>query len=220
MLGLVPRNLDLIRETIDLRSDLVSPPPPAMILEITRALEEPLAFDLREDPRQRALEARASSLLGKEDALFFPTCTMANQVAIHFLCRAGETLVADADTHVITSEAGAPAALSGVLVRPLPGRDGHVDLKHLEQAITAPVDPLRSRIGLIVSCARPAAPALGASRAPRRRCAGTSAWDSSASRARRATTVSSSISTLAHRCGNLSRPTTRPENVTLPLPRV
>jgi len=142
MLGLVPRNLDLIRETIDLRSDLVSPPPPAMILEITRALEEPLAFDLREDPRQRALEARASSLLGKEDALFFPTCTMANQVAIHFLCRAGETLVADADTHVITSEAGAPAALSGVLVRPLPGRDGHVDLKHLEQAITAPVDPL------------------------------------------------------------------------------
>ena len=140
----------MTRDTIDLRSDLVSPPTPAMIREITRALEEPPAFDLREDPRQRALEARASSLLGKEDALFFPTCTMANQVAIRLLCRAGETLVGDADTHVITSEAGAPAALSGVLVRPLPGREGRVDLKQLEQAVTAPADALRSRVALIV----------------------------------------------------------------------
>jgi len=137
-------------DTIDLRSDLVSPPTPAMIREITAALEEPPAFGLREDARQRALEARVSSLLGKEDALFFPTCTMANQVAIRILCRPGETLVADADAHVITSEAGAPAALSGALVRPLPGRDGRVDRADLERALTAPVDALRSRVALIV----------------------------------------------------------------------
>lgn len=121
-----------------------------MIREITRALEEPPAFDLREDPRQKALEARVSSLLGKEDALLFPTCTMANQVAIRLLCRAGETLVAEAETHVITSEAGAPAALSGVLVRPLPGREGRVDLQHLEHALTTPTDALRSRVALVV----------------------------------------------------------------------
>ena len=81
---------------IDLRSDLVSRPTPAMIRELVRALEEPPAFELREDLRQRTLETRVADLLGKEDALLFPTCTMANQVAIRVHCRAGETLLARA----------------------------------------------------------------------------------------------------------------------------
>ncbi len=135
---------------VDLRSDLLSPPTPAMVREMMLALQEPAAFDLREDPRQRTLEARVSAMLGKEDALLFPTCTMANQAAIKILCRPGETLVAETGTHAVTSEAGAPAALAGVLVRALPGRDGRLDLKHLEQVIGAPADALRSRVALIV----------------------------------------------------------------------
>lgn len=135
---------------IDLRSDLVSRPTPAMVREMARAMEEPSAFGLREDPRQQALEARLALMLDKEDALLFPTCTMANQVAIRLFCAPGETVLAEAESHVITSEAGAPAAISGAMLRPLTGRAGQVDLTVLEAALGAVPDALRSRVALIV----------------------------------------------------------------------
>lgn len=135
---------------IDLRSDFIARPTEAMIEAMTAALRAPGTFDLREDPRQRALEQAAARMLGKEDALLFPTCTMANQAAIAVSCRPGNLVLAEADSHVITSEAGAPAALSGVLVRGLPGQDGQIDLAALGRALATPADALRPRPALIV----------------------------------------------------------------------
>jgi threonine aldolase len=137
-------------EKIDLRSDFIARPTEAMIDAIVEALRAPGSFELREDPRQRELERAAADLLGKEDALLFPTCTMANQAAIAVACRPGELLVAEAESHVLTSEAGAPAAVSGVLARGLPGRTGQMDLVDLEHSLAAPGDELRARPALIV----------------------------------------------------------------------
>ncbi|HXG03758.1 MAG TPA: GntG family PLP-dependent aldolase [Candidatus Binatia bacterium] len=135
---------------VDLRSDLVSPPAEAVVQAMVRALAEPPAFGLREDPHQRALERRVAELTGHEDALLFPTCTMANQVAIHLHCAAGQALVAEASSHVLTSEAGGPAALSGVMVRSLAGEEGRMGLDELEAVLAEPPDPLRARAALVV----------------------------------------------------------------------
>jgi threonine aldolase len=75
---------------------------------------------------------------------------MANQAAIQLACARGDTLVADADAHVLTSEAGGPAALAGAMVRPLPGSAGRLDLEALAAALAAAPDALRSRVGLVV----------------------------------------------------------------------
>jgi len=106
---------------VDLRSDLLSRPTPAMIEAMMRAAGEPTHFGLREDPRQLELEKRAADLLGQEDALLFPTCTMANQVALMLLTRPGDTVAAPRDVHIVTSEANAPAILGGVHVEFVPG---------------------------------------------------------------------------------------------------
>lgn len=65
-------------------------------------------------------------MLGKEDALFFPTCTMCNQTAINILCSLGEKFIAEAESHCVLSEAGAPAAISGVMPKAVPGECGYV----------------------------------------------------------------------------------------------
>lgn len=107
--------------TIDMRSDLLSRPSPEIIEAICTALSAAPAFELREDAAQRKLEARMAELLGHEDALLFPTCTMANQAALLLQARPGETVLAPADAHITTSEAGAPEALAGVRMIGLPG---------------------------------------------------------------------------------------------------
>ena len=56
-----------------------------------------------------------------QDALLFPTCSMANEVALMLLARPGETVLAQPDVHILTSEAGAPAALGGLHVRAVDG---------------------------------------------------------------------------------------------------
>ena len=106
---------------IDLRSDLLSRPSERAIAAMADAARNSGAFGLREDRAQHALERQAAALLGKEDALVFPTCTMANEVALLLLGCPGETVVTQEEAHVVTSEAGAPAALAGLMLRPLPG---------------------------------------------------------------------------------------------------
>jgi len=106
---------------VDLRSDFLTRPTPAMIAAMTEAAREPGHFGLREDPRQQALERRLAQLLGQEDALLFPTCTMANEVGLMLLARPGEVVATHAATHIVTSEAGAPAALGGLSVEVVPG---------------------------------------------------------------------------------------------------
>ncbi|WP_159594705.1 threonine aldolase family protein [Hydrogenophaga sp. BPS33] len=100
-------------DLIDLRSDFLAPLSQAMRAAAATAADA-RHFGLREDPWQQRLEARVAELLGKEDALIFPTCSMANTVALMAQCRPGDTVLCPADAHVLLSEGNAAAALAGV----------------------------------------------------------------------------------------------------------
>lgn len=117
-----------LMEPVDLRSDVLSRPTGAMIDAMTAAARERTYFGLREDPHQQLLEHKVAKLLGHEDALLFPTCTMANEVALQLLTRPGDLVAAPSDAHMVTSEANAPAVLSGVRIESVAG--------------TAPMPPL------------------------------------------------------------------------------
>lgn len=107
---------------IDLRSDTVTRPTPEMREAMARAEVGDDVYG--DDPTVRALEARTAEILGKEAALFMPTGTMTNQVALRTHTEAGDEILADVGAHIYLNEAGAPAALSGLLVRPLMGVHG------------------------------------------------------------------------------------------------
>jgi threonine aldolase len=97
---------------IDLRSDTVTRPGAAM----RRAMAEaPVGDDqYGEDPSVNRLQQRIAELLGKEAALFVPSGTMANQIALKILTRPGDDVVVGEEAHVVWHEAGAAAANSGV----------------------------------------------------------------------------------------------------------
>ena len=111
---------------IDLRSDTVTKPTLGMQAAMAAA---PMGDDVyAEDPMANLLEERLAALLGKEAAIFVPTGTMANQIAVRLHCRPGEEMICEANSHVILWEGGGPAALSGVTVRPLAGKFGLLHL--------------------------------------------------------------------------------------------
>lgn len=120
---------------IDLRSDLLTRPTPAMLAAGGTAATE-LHFGLREDPRQRALEERLAAMLGHEDALVFPTCTMANLTAALLLGRRGTRAVMQRDAHMVTSESGGIAAVAGLVPDPLPGDAAMPELESWQHAVT------------------------------------------------------------------------------------
>ncbi|MCE9619277.1 MAG: PLP-dependent transferase [Planctomycetes bacterium] len=106
----------------DLRSDTVTRPSEAMWQAMRAA---PLGDDvLGDEPTVQKLEERIAHLLGKEAALFTPSGTMANQLAIKSQCESGDEIVAHHDSHIIHYETGAPAALSGCMINPLEGEGG------------------------------------------------------------------------------------------------
>ena len=115
---------------IDLRSDTVTKPTAAMKAAMFAA---PVGDDVYgEDPTVNALEAAVAGRLGKEAALFVPSGTMANQIAVRLHCRHGEELIADETSHLVLWEGGGAAALSGVTVRTLPGDSGRLTVGQLE----------------------------------------------------------------------------------------
>jgi threonine aldolase len=134
---------------IDLRSDFLARPTPEMVEAMARAAAIPGGFGLREDPTVSRLEALAAEILGKPDALFVPTCMMANQIALHLHCRPGEIFLTEADAHVVTSESAAAAALSGAMPRLLPATRGTLDAEALANAL-GPVDAQRARPALVL----------------------------------------------------------------------
>jgi len=107
---------------IDLRSDTVTKPTP----EMRQAMAEAEVGDdvLGDDPTIAALERRTAELLGKPAAVYVPSGTMANQVALRTHTAPGDEILMDANAHMYFYEAGAPAALSGVTSRLLPGVRG------------------------------------------------------------------------------------------------
>jgi threonine aldolase len=110
---------------VDLRSDTVTRPTAAM----RRAMAEAEVGDdvYREDPTLVALEERVAALLGHEAALFVPSGTMGNQIAMRLVCEPGEEVLADADAHVFTYELGAAAALFGISSRTVTSPGGRLD---------------------------------------------------------------------------------------------
>lgn len=119
----------------DFRSDTLTRPDPAM----RRAMAEAEVGDdvWGEDPTVRALEQTAAELLGMAAAVFTPSGTMANQVAIHVHCRPGDELICEERGHVYKYEGGAIARLSGVSVRLLADEAGFPDVDALDEGVRA-----------------------------------------------------------------------------------
>lgn len=123
---------------IDLRSDTVTRPTPAM-REAMAAAE--VGDDVYgEDPTVNALESEVAALLGKEAALFTVTGTMANQLALRCQTQPGDAVLLEAGAHIRQWESGGPAALSGVTVLPVPGTGGILDLGAAWALADAPED--------------------------------------------------------------------------------
>jgi threonine aldolase len=118
---------------IDLRSDTVTLPTPAMREAIARAEVGDDVFG--EDPTVRRLEARTAGLLGKEAAMFVPSGTMANQLAIRTHTEPGDEVLVEGNAHIYYYEAGGPAALSGVMCRCLSGQRGQFSGADVEAAL-------------------------------------------------------------------------------------
>jgi len=87
------------------------------------------------DPSVWALCDKAASMLGKEAAMFLPSGTMCNQVALATHCRPGDEVLAHEDAHIQGAEGGGPGAIAGVMVRGLPGERGIFSAETLEEAI-------------------------------------------------------------------------------------
>ena len=119
---------------IDLRSDTVTQP----TAEMRRAIAEAIVGDeqKREDPTVNALEARAAAYLGHEEAVFLPTATMANQIALRVLSRPGDEVLAEAEAHVFRFELGGPAVLSGLAMKRIHAPDGRFTPEQLRDAVS------------------------------------------------------------------------------------
>jgi threonine aldolase len=115
---------------IDLRSDTLTKPTPEMLAAMAAA--EVGDEQYREDPTVNELQRRMAELLGHEAALFIPTATMGNQIALRAQTTPGSTLVAEERTHVIVYEAGGPAIHSGLMVRALQGDAGRLTPEQIE----------------------------------------------------------------------------------------
>ena len=100
---------------VDLRSDTLTQPTP----EMRRAIADAEVGDeqKREDPTVIALEERAAELLGHEEAVFLPTATMANQIALRTLTEPGDEVLAEQMAHVFRYELGGPAVHSGLVMK-------------------------------------------------------------------------------------------------------
>ena len=123
--------------SIDLRSDTVTRPTPAM----RHAIAEADVGDdaLGDDPTVARLEAEVAALLGKEAALFFPSGIMANETALAVLAPRGTEAITDATSHLVDWELGAAAALSGIQLRAVPTPDGFLTADLVEAAIRPPL---------------------------------------------------------------------------------
>ncbi len=121
---------------INLYSDTQTKPTPAM--KAAMMVAEVGDEQAGTDPTVDLLCRRMAALLGKEAALFLPSGTMCNQIAILTHCRPGDTILAHETAHILTSEGGAAWALAGAQVTALPGPGGQFSLEALQQAMLLP----------------------------------------------------------------------------------
>jgi len=120
--------------TIDLRSDTVTRPTPAMRAAMAEAAVGDDVYG--EDPTVNRLEAKVAEMLGKEAAVFVPSGTMGNLIAVLSHCGRGDEMILGDQAHIFMYEQGGSAAVGGVHPRTVPNRpDGTLDLQQVEDAI-------------------------------------------------------------------------------------
>jgi threonine aldolase len=122
-----------VAAVIDLRSDTATRPTDAMRAAIAAA--DVGDEQRREDPSVNTLQERAAELLGQEAALFLPTATLANQIALKLHSRPGDVLVAERYAHVVIYEYGGPAAHAGLMIEALAGRHGRFGVEELAAVV-------------------------------------------------------------------------------------
>jgi threonine aldolase len=122
-----------MKNFIDLRSDTVTKPTPAM----RKAMAEAEVGDdvFGEDPTVNALQEKVAKLLGKEAALFVPSGTMANQLSIKSHTQPGDEVITETSSHPYNFEGGGGAALSGIQFNCLKGVRGILDASQIEEAV-------------------------------------------------------------------------------------
>jgi threonine aldolase len=124
-----------VAAVVDLRSDTVTRPSPAMREAMARADVGDDVYG--EDPSINALEAELAALFGLGAAVFVPSGTMGNLIALRVLCEPGEELLCDADAHIVTYEAGAAAAYGGIQTRTMVVPRGLLSVEVIEPQIRA-----------------------------------------------------------------------------------
>jgi threonine aldolase len=132
---------------IDLYSDTKTKPSPGM----RKAMAEAEVGDEQkfEDPTVNRLRERVCELLGKEDAVFLPSGTMANQIAIRVHTRPGDEVIADKTAHIINSEGGGTSANAGVMIRALDGPAGVFTPEQVKAALRDPGSRYNPRSRLV-----------------------------------------------------------------------
>jgi threonine aldolase len=121
---------------IDLRSDTVTQPTPEMRAVIAAA---PVGDDVyHDDPTVLALEERVAAILGKDEAIYMPTGTMTNQVALRTHTSPGDIVLASAGAHIDSHELGAANAISGLTIHQLAGAAGTFTAEQVRAATPAP----------------------------------------------------------------------------------
>jgi len=137
----IPENL------IDLRSDTITRPTPEMRAAMAAAEVGDDVYG--EDPTLNRLEARAAEIFGREAAVFVPTGTMGNQIAIRLHTRQGQEIVCESRSHILDWEMATAASFSGCLIRPVVAPRGILTWAHIEPVIYARGSTFRASTGLI-----------------------------------------------------------------------
>jgi threonine aldolase len=118
---------------IDLRSDTKTKPSPEMRAAIAAA--EVGDEQRREDPTVNRLEAMAAELLGQDEAVYVPTATMANEIALRVLGEPGDEVVAEENSHIFVAELGGPAVHAGLMTRQLRCANGRFTPEQLRETL-------------------------------------------------------------------------------------
>jgi threonine aldolase len=129
---------------IDLRSDTVTKPSDEMRHAMANAEVGDDVY--HDDPTVNALESRVADLLGKEDAVFVPTGTMSNQIALRTHTEPGDSVVIHEESHIVRHELGGAAHNSGVTISPLAGPMGTFTADQLRSAVPEPHGALPSHL--------------------------------------------------------------------------
>ncbi|WP_373975623.1 low-specificity L-threonine aldolase [Chitinibacter sp. SCUT-21] len=134
-------------KTLDLRSDTVTQPTDAMRQAMANAIVGDDVYG--DDPTVIELEQQAAARLGKEAALFVPTGTFGNQLAILGHCQRGDEVIVGDDSHIVWHEAGGSAVIGGVQLRTIDSLNGAIDPHAVQRKIRHGLDIHEPKTGLI-----------------------------------------------------------------------